>query len=98
LHRATAECPPSYRTTWPFRTFHREDARRMEPGVAESLRFALLPISWKLMRGSRLRMSIAGTDADHFAQVPPGRPPRLRLTLGGANASFIDVPIRKALS
>jgi uncharacterized protein len=98
LHRATAECPPSYRTTWPFRTFHREDARRMEPGVAESLRFALLPISWKLMRGSRLRMSIAGTDADHFAQVPPGRPPRLRLTLGGANASFIDVPIRKARS
>ena len=35
LHRATAECPPGYRTTWPFRTFHRADARHMQPGVPE---------------------------------------------------------------
>ena len=94
LHRATADCPPNYRTTWPFRSFRREHARRMEPGVPERLRFALLPISWKLQPGSRLRMSIAGTDADHFAQVPHGRPPRLEVTLGGGNASFIELPLR----
>ena len=94
LHRATTPCPPNYRTTWPFRSFHREDARRMEPGVPETLRFALLPISWQLQRGSRLRLSIAGTDADHYAQVPHGRPPKLEVTLGGARASFIDLPIR----
>ena len=95
LHRATAQCPPGYRTTWPYRTFHREDARHMQPGVPESARFALLPVSWKLQRGSRLRMSIAGTDSDHFAQVPHGRPPLLKVTLGGANASFIELPIRE---
>lgn len=95
LHRATAESPPGYRTTWPFRTFHRADARHMQPGAPETLTFALLPVSWKLQRGSRLRVSIAGADADHFAQVPHGRPPRLDVTLGGANASFIDVPFRK---
>lgn len=95
LHRATAECPPTYRTTWPFRTFHRADARRMEPGVAETLRFALFPISWKLMKGSRLRISIAGADGDHFAQVPHGRPPRLEVTLGGAEGSFVELPIRR---
>jgi putative CocE/NonD family hydrolase len=94
LHRATADCPPQYRTAWPFRTFHREDARRMEPGVPQTLRFALLPISWTLQPGSRLRVSIAGADADHFAQVPHGRPPQLQVTLGGADASFIDLPIR----
>ena len=94
LHRATTACPPNYRTTWPFRTFHRADARRMEPGVPEVLHFALLPISWKLAKGSRLRVSIAGTDADHFAQVPHGRPPRLEFTLGGAEGSFVDLPIR----
>ena len=93
LHRATAGCPPEYRTTWPFRTFHRQDASRMEPGVAQAMRFALLPVSWTLQRGSRLRLSIAGTDADHFAQVPHGRPPKLEVTLGGVDASFIDVPI-----
>ena len=94
LHRATAACPPTYRTTWPYRTFHRADARRMEPGVPEWLRFALLPVSWKLSKGSRLRVSIAGSDADHFAQVPHGRPPKLELTTGGADASFIVIPIR----
>jgi hypothetical protein len=95
LHRATADCPSSYRTTWPFRTFSRAQATRMEPGVPDTARFALLPVSWKLQRGSCLRLAIAGTDADHFAQVPHGRPPLLKVTLGGANASFIDVPIRK---
>jgi putative CocE/NonD family hydrolase len=94
LHRATAPCPPSYRTCWPFRSFTRADARLMQAGVPDTLRFALLPVSWKLSRGSRLRVSIAGTDADHFAQVPHGRPPIFEVTVGGSNGSFIDVPIK----
>ena len=95
LHRATATCPPSYRTLWPFRTFHRADAKRMEPGVAETLRFALLPVSWRLSRGSRLRVSIAGADEGHFAQVPHGRPPLLKVTAGGQDGSFVELPIRQ---
>ncbi len=94
LHRAACESPPAYRTTWPFRTFYRADARRMEPGVPETLRFALLPVSWGLAPGSRLRLSFAGTDSDHFAQVPHGRPPKFELTLGGAEASFLELPLR----
>jgi len=94
LHRETADCPPGYRTTWPYRTFYREDADLMEPGVPERARFALLPISWRLQPGSRLRVAIAGTDCDHFAQVPHGRPPLLKFTLGGADASFIELPLK----
>ncbi len=94
LHRATAPCPPSYQATWPYRTFHRADARRAQPGVPETLRFALLPISWKLMKGSRLRLSIAGTDADHFAQVPHGRPPKLEVVMGADEGSWIELPLR----
>jgi putative CocE/NonD family hydrolase len=92
LHRATAPCPPNYRATWPFRSFHRADAQRMIPGRPEILKFALLPVSWRLAAGSRLRLSIAGTDAEHFAQVPHGRPPRFEFTLGGPNGSCIDLP------
>lgn len=94
LHRASSDCPAAYRTTWPFRTFHRADARRMEPGVPQTLRFALLPVSWRLAPGSRLRVAFAGTDADHFAQVPHGRPPRFEVTLGGTDGSFIELPLR----
>ncbi|HEX2547786.1 MAG TPA: CocE/NonD family hydrolase [Ramlibacter sp.] len=94
LHRAEAQPPASYRATWPYRSFRREHAKHMQPGVPETLRFALLPVSWTLQAGSRLRVAIAGTDADHFAQVPHGRPPMLGFTLGGADACWIDLPLR----
>ena len=94
LHRAEAPAPASYRATWPYRTFRREHARHMTPGVPETVRFALLPVSWRLQAGSRLRVAIAGGDADHFAQVTHGRPPKLEFTLGGGQGSFIDLPLR----
>jgi putative CocE/NonD family hydrolase len=95
LHRAEARPPASYAATWPWRTFRREHANHMQPGVAETVRFALLPVSWKLQAGSRLRLALAGGDADHFAQVTAGRPPLLAFSLGGANASFIDLPLKQ---
>jgi predicted acyl esterase len=66
----------------------------MQPDVPETVRFALLPVSWTVQPGRRVRLAIAGTDADHFAQVPHGRPPLLRFTLGGADASFVELPLR----
>jgi uncharacterized protein len=95
LHRAQAQPPASYQATWPYRTFRRGDARLMEPGAPETVRFALLPVSWQLQAGSRLRIAIAGADADHFAQVPHGRPPRLEFTLGGEDGSFVELPLRR---
>lgn len=95
LHRAEAQPPASYRANWPWRTFRREHARLMDPGVPETVRFALLPVSWMLKAGSRLRVAIAGADADHFAQVPQGRPPLLEFTLGGERGSFIDLPLQQ---
>jgi putative CocE/NonD family hydrolase len=95
LHRAEGKPPASYAATWPWRSFRREDAKHMQPGVPEAVRFALLPVSWTLRAGSRLRLAIAGADADHFMQVPHGRPPRLEFTLGGGNGSFIDLPLRR---
>ncbi|CAN1497035.1 COG2936 Predicted acyl esterases [Burkholderiaceae bacterium] len=93
LHRAEASPPLSYNVNWVFRTFHREHAKHMRPGEFDNVRLALLPISWKFQAGSRLRISIAGTDADHFAQVPHGRPPLLEFALGGENECFVDLPL-----
>jgi putative CocE/NonD family hydrolase len=94
LHRHERPPPAHYAAAWPWRSFHRADARRMEPNVAETMRFALLPVSWNVMKGSRLRLSIAGTDADHFAQVPHGRPPTFELTVGGPDGCFVELPLR----
>ena len=93
IHRAEAPAPRNYRTTWPWRTFARGDARPMPTGEPQLLRFALLPTAWRFAKGSRLRLSIAGADADHFVQAPHGRPPLLAILSGGDHASVLELPI-----
>jgi len=92
LHRAEAEPPANYKASWPYRTFARADARPLKIGQHETIRFAMLPISWQLKAGSRLQLSIAGADRDHFEHIPAGRPPTLSIRHG--DASTIELPIR----
>ena len=94
LHRKESAAPASYRTSWPFRSFRREDAAPLVPGQAERIRIPLLPISWVFRAGSRIRLSISGMDADHCVQVPHGRPPELTLLRGGDQASALELPLR----
>ena len=94
LFRAEAPPPPEYRAAWPWRRFRRADAAPLVPGQAERVRVPLLPVSWVFAAGSRIRLSLAGTDADHVGQVPHGRPPVLTVHRGGAQASALDLPLR----
>jgi predicted acyl esterase len=64
----------------------------MPVGEPQLLRFALLPVAWRFARGSRLRLAIAGADADHFAQTPHGRPPLFTVSSGGEHASLLELP------
>jgi putative CocE/NonD family hydrolase len=93
LHRKEAEAPASYHATWPFRSFRRGDAAPLVPGTVEHMRIPLLPMSWRFAAGSRIRLSIAGADADHCGQVPHGRPPRLTVMRGGDQASAVVLPL-----
>jgi putative CocE/NonD family hydrolase len=93
IHRAEAPAPRTYRTTWPWRSFARQDARPMPLGEPQKLRFALLPTAWRFSAGSRLRLSIAGGDADHFVQTPHGRPPLLTVMSGGVQGSVLELPV-----
>ena len=68
----------------------------MPIGEPQLLHFALLPTAWRFSQGSRLRLSIAGGDADHFAQAPHGRPPLLTILSGGEHASSIELPTGEA--
>jgi len=92
IHRAEAPAPRNYRTTWPWRSFSRAAAKPMPAGEPQLLRFALLPTAWRFAKGSRIRLSIAGADADHFVQTPHGRPPLLTIMSGGETASVIELP------
>lgn len=96
LHRQESPAPDTYRTTWPFRSFRRADSAPLVPGRAERIRVPLLPVSWVFAKGSRIRLSIAGADAEHCVQVPHGRPPRLKILRGGESASALELPLRPA--
>jgi uncharacterized protein len=65
-------------------------------GEPQLLRFALLPTAWRLSAGSRIRLSLAGGDADHFVQTPHGRPPLITLLSGGERASVLELPVADA--
>ncbi len=94
LHRAEAACPRYEQQTWPYHPFTRAAAAPLTKGKVERLRFALLPTSWQLRAGSRLRLSLAGADVDHYVQLPHGRPPTLTIHHGGDHASSIELPWR----
>ena len=94
LHRKQSEAPRTYRTSWPYRTFFRTDSAPLTPGSAASLSFALMPVSWTIRRGNRLRLSIAGADEAHFPPIPTGAPPLLKFFLGDDGGCAFDVPMR----
>ncbi len=91
LHRAHSEPPSTYRCTWPYHSLKRTDARPLQPNVPARIEFALLPTSWTFSAGSRIRISLSGSDAEHYGQVPHGRPPLLTLVRGAR--SYVDLPI-----
>jgi putative CocE/NonD family hydrolase len=94
LHRQEVPAPANYRTSWSFHSCTKHDAQAMPPGRVQLIQFALLPISWEFAAGSRLRLSIAGADADHCKRIPDDKTPNIRLQLGGNMASAISLPLR----
>jgi hypothetical protein len=96
LHRKVSPAPANYRAAWPFHSCNRADAEPLNPGAPALLQIALLPTSWVFAKGSRIRLAISGADADHYGQVPHGRPPRVSVLRGGEHGSFIDIPLRRA--
>lgn len=93
LHRREGVAPANQQVVGPYRDFRREHAMPLVLGEKATLRFALLPISWTIRKGHRLRLAIAGADSDNCIQVPHGRPPLLRIHHGGADGSFIELPV-----
>ena len=79
LHRKERTAPDHHQVVGPYHSYARADAAPLVPGEVATLRFSLLPTSWRVAAGHRLRVAIAGADADNFGQVPHGRPPILAI-------------------
>jgi putative CocE/NonD family hydrolase len=94
LHRKERPAPLHHRVVGPYHSFARADIAPLARGEVATLRISLLPTSWRIAAGHRLRIAIAGADADNFGQVPHGRPPLLGICRGGVHASSLALPLR----
>ncbi|MCC7410547.1 MAG: CocE/NonD family hydrolase [Gammaproteobacteria bacterium] len=75
-------------------SFARSDALAVVPGVVMNIRFALNPTAALVRRGHRLRVAIAGADADVFRRHSDGGQDAFDLHVGGARASAVEIPLR----
>lgn len=92
-NRAISDDPP-YVTQTVYHSFERADAKPMVPGVVEEVVVPLYHISALLKAGDRLRVSIAGADADTFERVPAEGEPTWTVHHSQLQPSFIDLPQR----
>lgn len=99
LHRKTAPPTPEQNWSWPYRDFSRTRSAPLGRGEVAELHFALLPTAWQFAKGSRIRLSVAAADCDHYVQLPHGRPPLIAIHRGGVDqtrVTWIDLPWRAA--
>jgi putative CocE/NonD family hydrolase len=94
LHRKERTAPDHHKVIGPYHSYARGDAAPLIPGEVATLRISMLPTSWRVAAGHRLRLAISGADSDNFGQVPHGRPPILAIRRGGGRASSVSLPLR----
>jgi putative CocE/NonD family hydrolase len=88
LHRAHRGRHPA--TGAPQRTFTRAAAAPLARGEIAELVFDLLPISYRFAAGHRVRLALAGGDADSFVAA---RPTTLELHRTRARPSRLELPV-----
>ena len=94
VQRQVSPATPPAAVFGPYHTFRRADAAPLPPGAPVELTFDLLPISTIIGAGHRLRIALAGHDADTFARIPAESTPTWRVYRSVERASYVAVPLR----
>jgi putative CocE/NonD family hydrolase len=76
-------------------SFRRADALPIEPNEIMEIRFALFPTAALIRRGHRLRVAIAGADADTFHRYSEGRAETFTIHSGGKRVSGVELWMRR---
>ena len=93
LHRKVSEEEPPFVTGGPYHSYKEADAEPMVPGEVAEVTFALHPTSVLFRRGHRIRIAVAGADADTFARIPAEENPLWTVERGPSRASHIMLPV-----
>jgi putative CocE/NonD family hydrolase len=92
-HRKVSADEPPYRVVGPYHSFKRKDSSPLVPGEITEITFELMPVSVVVRGGHRLRVAIAGADADTFQRIPEVGAPIIMVYRSAAHPSHIVLPI-----
>jgi len=96
IMRRVASAPPPYRKPGPHRSELRADAMPLVAGEVAELTFELWATSVLVREGHRIRIAVAGADADTFLRYPrDGSVPTITIERNAAHASRVALPIRR---
>jgi putative CocE/NonD family hydrolase len=84
-----------YESLGPAHNLLRTDAQAMTPGQPTTIHFAMCPISVMLRIGHRIRVALAGADADFFQRYPSDGTPIWTVYRQAHAASLIELPIMR---
>jgi putative CocE/NonD family hydrolase len=93
VHRQISAEQPPYRVLGPYHSFKRKDGSPLVPGEVTEITFELMPVSVVVRAGHRLRVAIAGADADTFRRIPDGGVPIIAVYHDATHPSHIALPI-----
>jgi putative CocE/NonD family hydrolase len=93
LFRGPPSDGPGYHSVGPAHTFARAEVLPVKPDEVTVFAFTLNPTSVVVRRGHRIRLAIAGADADTFERLPAsGETPVYTLMRGRSHSSYIEIP------
>ncbi|HEX2486455.1 MAG TPA: CocE/NonD family hydrolase [Myxococcota bacterium] len=93
LHRGPPGRPDADPLAPPPRSFRRSDAAPLVPGEVAELAIPLLPSSTVFAAGHRVRLALAGADADHFARIPARGAVEWSVHRSAAHPSRLTLPV-----
>jgi putative CocE/NonD family hydrolase len=93
IHRKQTAARPPYPLLVPYHTYRRADAMPLVPGEVAEVAFGLQPTSVLVRQGHRIRVALAGADADSFARIPEEGTPTITVERSGARPSCVWLPV-----
>ncbi len=93
LHRKVSTETPPYELLIPYHTFKQADGEPLIPGEVTEITFGLLPTSVLIRAGHRIRVAIAGHDAELFERYPEEGEPAVSVERNSVFPSKILLPV-----
>jgi len=74
IHSISETSVSPYKDLIAYRSYKREDAKPLDVNGVNKLYFDLLPTSYLIKKGHKIRVSLAGADQAHFSVMHPSSP------------------------